>query len=241
MRGRRLTIEEMQSVAESKGGSCLSPVYTDVFTKLTWMCEFGHIWNARPNCIKTEHQWCPICFNENERSRKQRLSIQEMQKIAESRNGKCLSAEYVNVNTKLLWRCQRGHSWWATPDSIKHHNRWCPYCTSSIQENTIRRIFETKFNRKFPNVRPSWLVNPETKKRLELDGYNAELHIAFEVNGPQHYRFMKMFHRDIDEFIYRKRIDRLKKHICKKNGINLIVIPFYIPPSKWKKYILSRC
>ena len=38
------------------------------------------------------------------------------------------------------------------------------------------------------------LKNPETNGYLELDGYCSELNLAFEYNGPQHYKIVPEFH-----------------------------------------------
>ena len=52
-----------------------------------------------------------------------------------------------------------------------------------IREERCRRIFEDILGEKFPNVRPSWLLNKETGCRLELDGYCQKLKLAFNGNG----------------------------------------------------------
>ena len=57
---QRLTIEEMQKIAEIRGGKCLSPIYKNSVTKLKWQCKKGHQWFAAPSKIKFG-QWCPIC------------------------------------------------------------------------------------------------------------------------------------------------------------------------------------
>ena len=60
-------------------------------------------------------------------SRKYR--IEDMQKLAISRSGRCLSKNYINTNTKLKWQCKKGHIWEAIPSNIKK-GTWCPKCAS---------------------------------------------------------------------------------------------------------------
>jgi hypothetical protein len=59
----RLTIEEMQEIAKSKGGECLSEKYVNAHSKLEWKCSRGHIWSATPSNIKKASgvQYVPIC------------------------------------------------------------------------------------------------------------------------------------------------------------------------------------
>jgi hypothetical protein len=123
----KLTIQEMQNLAKSRGGRCLSKKYVDNKTKLKWQCSKGHLWEARPHDIKDGNTWCPIC-SIGKRSEKRRLTIEGMQKIAKSRGGKCLSKDYINARTKLKWQCERGHIWESEPVNIKNKGQWCTYC-----------------------------------------------------------------------------------------------------------------
>ena len=118
----RKTIKQMQDLARSKGGRCLSEKYTNVKTKLKWQCEKGHIFFSVPAHVISTGVWCPDCAGTK------RLTIQEMRSIAKERGGKCLSSEYKNSDTKLLWECDKGHRWLATPLSIKHGKTWCKAC-----------------------------------------------------------------------------------------------------------------
>ena len=59
------------------------------------------------------------------------LTIEEMQRIAAERGGKCLSSKYINSNTKLQWQCKEGHEWEAIPASVKR-GHWCPFCSGII-------------------------------------------------------------------------------------------------------------
>jgi len=113
-------MQELQEVALDRGGKCLSTEYRDWHGKLTWQCGKGHEWEAKALHIKNGNSWCPHC------SRKVKLTIDQMGQTAKSRGGKCLSRKYVNTFTKLLWQCEKGHTWKATPNKI-NSGQWCPH------------------------------------------------------------------------------------------------------------------
>jgi len=58
---KKLTIEQCKEFAITKNGKCLSEVYTDKETHLSWECSLGHQWNARFGHIKNSKSWCPEC------------------------------------------------------------------------------------------------------------------------------------------------------------------------------------
>lgn len=57
------------------------------------------------------------------------LSLDVAKEIAKSRGGDCLSVEYTNCETLMLWRCKNGHEWKARLNDIKNKDYWCPYCS----------------------------------------------------------------------------------------------------------------
>jgi hypothetical protein len=116
----KLSIQAMRELASSRGGKCLSVDYAGSKIKLIWQCSREHIWKAPPVSIR-EGTWCPVC------ARNRRLALAEMQRIAASRGGDCLSQEYVNERTSLAWYCAAGHRWSATPGKVKRGS-WCPKC-----------------------------------------------------------------------------------------------------------------
>lgn len=121
----------MRYIAESHGGGCLSDVYVNNYTKLTWQCKEGHQWEAIPRNIK-RGGWCPVCCG------KQTNTIEEMKELAKDHGGRCLSKEYINNSTGISWRCKEGHQWKAIPASIKRGS-WCPTC-AGIQKGTIEEM-----------------------------------------------------------------------------------------------------
>jgi len=133
----KLSIEEMRALAKKRRGWCLSKEYTTALMKLKWKCNKGHIWEAIPNSIKSGH-WCPKCSAQRISS-SQKLSIQDMHKLAHIKGGKCLSKQYVTARVKLKWKCSKGHIWEATPDNI-YRGKWCPKCAG----NELLDIFQMK-------------------------------------------------------------------------------------------------
>ena len=137
----RYTIHEMRTWAKYRGGECISEEYLGCKVKLKWQCKEGHIWEAPPNSIMNSNSWCPYCAGQP------KITIQDMQKFAESRGGKCLSKRYVNMHTKLKWQCSKGHVWKATPYTLKSNNSWCHECEHERMQDTLRKIAESKGGR----------------------------------------------------------------------------------------------
>lgn len=127
----KLTIHEMQILAKSRGGKCLSNVYINNQTNLLWECEEGHRWEATAANIK-RGKWCPQCGGSK------KLTIHEMQHLAKSRGGKCLSGVYINNQTPLIWECEKGHRWKAIPNSIKR-GTWCRKC-AGLEKHTLHEM-----------------------------------------------------------------------------------------------------
>jgi hypothetical protein len=64
----RNTIESVQKLAALKNGKCLSRIYVNNHTKLTWRCEQGHSWEAAPKEVM-RGRWCPTCAKEKRKKR----------------------------------------------------------------------------------------------------------------------------------------------------------------------------
>jgi hypothetical protein len=83
----------------------------------------------------------------------------------------------------------------------------------SFGEIISRYIFEWIFQNPFPSQYPFFLGGQE------LDGFNAELMIAFEHQGPYHDPYHKLGAWD-GHFK-----DKFKQEICNENGVILIQVP----------------
>jgi len=59
--GYRLGMKEMHTLAEKRGGKCLSSKYINAHSKLLWECAQGHRWEAEP-CSIQAGKWCRQCW-----------------------------------------------------------------------------------------------------------------------------------------------------------------------------------
>jgi len=224
-------LDDIRKIAISKGGNCLSEKYTDNKTKLKFVCQKGHHWQATPNSIK-DGTWCPDCYLNKD------YLLNQLKEIAKMKGGICLSEEYINSHTHLQFRCQLGHEWKATPNNIKN-GRWCPKCSQSRSERICRKFFEEIFKVKFPQTKFEWLKNSEGNL-MHLDGFSAKLRLAFEYNGIQHYEFKKNWFKTERDFEKRKINDKIKKNLCFAHKITLIEIPYTIKNDHLENYILRE-
>jgi hypothetical protein len=212
---KKYTIEDCKKFALDKGGKCLSDIYENIFEKLKWECGVCfYQWSAAFTNINNGGCWCPKCAGNA------KLSIEDAKNIAIKNGGECLSNIYDNNHEDLLWRCKNGHEWSAALFSIRNNETWCRKCKCGKYETIVRKFFEFVFGYEFPSIRPHWLKNEETGRNLELDGYCAELNIAFEYQGPHHY---KPIYGE-DKFKIVKKKDLFKVEKCKKENVNLIVL-----------------
>jgi hypothetical protein len=123
------TVEDCIELAESRGGRFLSKEYKNNKTNYEWECEYGHVFLGNFNHISSRGNWCPYC------SRCAKKTIEDCRILAESRDGKCLSVEYKNNRSHLMWECSQQHQWRAVYDHISN-GHWCPVCAGK-QKKTL--------------------------------------------------------------------------------------------------------
>ena len=145
--------------------------------------------------------------------------------VVEQRGGKCLEKAYAGSDKRYPVQCAARHApFQANPHAVVDKGVWCPECRHLVGEARCRVFFEDKFGKPFPKSRPLWLCTREGA-RMELDGYNADLGIAFEHHGEQHYSLKGRGIKTADKLDTRKLLDRHKNRLCREHGVALVVIP----------------
>lgn len=107
------------------------------------------------------------------------------------------------------------------------------------RERYVRNLLQTMFRYRFPSIRPKWLLNPKTGRRLEIDCYCKEMRLCIEIDGCQHHRYTPFFHRTYQEFINMKERDQIKSLLIRKRGLKLIRLPFNVPDCDIETYLLQ--
>ena len=115
-----------------------------------------------------------------------------------------------------------------------------PY-SNYYNENLCRQIIEELTGEEFPSsdkLNLSWLVN-EKGNKLQIDGVNLKLNLAFEHQGVQHYMFNEKFHNNNEaEFFRQIQVDAIKLKLCNEQNIKLICI-YQNEPDK-RKFIKEK-
>lgn len=148
------SIEEIIHIVEQRGGKCLSKTYSNNYSKIRIECENNHRFTTIAKSVK-RGSWCPKCAIEKRASSK-RKNIDDMNILANRRNGKCLSTAYVNNTTKLLWQCENEHQFLSTPGNV-YTGYWCPKCANKKlsdkaaieRQKKIKQILQTKKGKAF--------------------------------------------------------------------------------------------
>lgn len=102
----------------------LQSPYTRIIDKHTIECVLcDHTWEVRLNDIVNNGTGCPSCAG----LVKLTNGVIDRRLIADDR---CIVrvGDTVNASTKIEWRCQHGHHWYATPDSVLNLRSGCPIC-----------------------------------------------------------------------------------------------------------------
>jgi len=84
----------------------------------------------------------------------------------------------------------------------------------------------------YPNQRVEFEHNVAERGGLYVDIYLPRLHIAFEYDGIQHFKFIEHFHSSKQGFIQARKRDLRKNTMCEDLGITLVRVAYDEPMTK---------
>ena len=118
------TIETIHYFAEENGAECLSKEYIPR-KKIKWRCKNGHVFEKKIEECKVT--FCVQC--NKDKKKPERLKVfNELRNYARSKGGDCISQEYINCRTPLVWICKNSHIFEGKCDQVKKRKKFCTIC-----------------------------------------------------------------------------------------------------------------
>jgi len=223
-----LSIHTVREAAKNNGFEFVASEYRGCKENHSYRCKENHMFLATHNKI-TQGRGCPFC------SKRRLWDLGKTESEARIKAIKlfCLdkpfsltSDTYVNNSGHLNFECSNGHSFSSSWMHIKR-GQGCPDCNWRTQEPRCRSFLQIYTGKTFKKTKSlPWLVNSRGRK-MELDGYSAELRLAFEYHGEQHYKFIPHFGKTMERFQQRQQDDQIKRELCASHGITLIEVPYF--------------
>lgn len=128
---RKITLEEMKSICEKRGGKFLSSEYINQHTKYKVICREGHVFYPHGMSL-SQGSWCKKCQSTNLwSSKRKKVSTEDYEKAGLNVGCKFIGKQIPNRTTiEVKWRCQKeGHEFSMTYNNIKNHKQHCPKCS----------------------------------------------------------------------------------------------------------------
>lgn len=206
--------------------------YKGCFDKVCIICpKHGEFWQT-PDC-HLHSGGCPKCKGDKISSLKKKKLGDFISKANEVHNNKYdySKVEYKTTHTKVQIICPEHGDFEQTP-YVHLSGCGCPKCNSSKLENELDKCLNEENIEHIDRKGHSWLLNENTNHLLTLDFFIPKYHIAIECQGEQHYEVIEHFGGE-EKLKKTKKYDKLKKELCRKNGVTLI----YYLDKKYNKYL----
>lgn len=216
-------IDNVKKYAISHDYEVLSPRYNKGSEKLRILCPNSHVFKLRWGDFVRGIR-CGKCYGET-RGNSTRLSKVDILDELEKYGYSLLSSEYANNKTKIQIRCPNEHVWHVRMNSFKDGQR-CPECVRPMSKGE-KSISETLDELGISYLKQKRFDDCRNKKPLSFDFYlNDGAPMCIEFNGFQHY-FQVTYFGGESRLLVQKENDRIKKDFCKKEGIRLLIIPYW--------------
>ncbi len=188
---------------------------------IPFRCYKGHTEYKKyfVSILRTKRK-CPTCRDDKYYENLQNEMKKKQATLTTTRD------EYKGSQCTIKGICKYGHDFTQRAYRIMYSSTMCSQCNFYLNEGYTKMILELLTGKLFHKARPKWLINPKTKRILEIDLYNQELNLAVEYNGKQHYKFIEGVHKKESTYknvLYR---DKVKMDTLIKKRVRYIIIPY---------------
>ena len=137
-----------------------------------WICRNNHSWQASPQQRINDGKACPACLS---------LGFKFPKLLDEWNYGKNTELDpkmvHAGSKTKVWWKCNQGHEWFAEIGKRSIGNRGCPKCSRIIAAEKTRLVKLSKsgsLKDNFPEIATKW--NRELNKDLTPNEISPNSH-----------------------------------------------------------------
>lgn len=121
-----------EEYAKNKGGSVILPDDRKVktATMLTWKCaNTAHKpWISNFRNIAQKGGWCPYCAGKFSKEE----YLEKAKEYAISKGWQCISKEYIDQSSQLIWSCHKHGSWSESYSSLVNKSGGCKKCREQL-------------------------------------------------------------------------------------------------------------
>ena len=118
--------------AERNGGAPKEDLAADADARVHWKCSQGHAWTASVKSRTFGGKNCPFCRQQPPIPGETDLAATapRLLEIWDTERNLPLTPHDLMAGShkKVWWKCERGHSWSAAPNTMTSAQRGCPYC-----------------------------------------------------------------------------------------------------------------
>lgn len=219
----------------------LSQEYINAHSPLDVMClKCGRVWVSCFNYLYAGSNGCLDC-SIKENAEKQRTPIDvifsEMEELSNILNFEWINKnQYTNTHSDLVVECKKCKYKRTTNLFTLRKLHRCPKCVAREKASQPEKYIQQYIKDRYPNLNMNTndrtvIINPYTKRYLELDIYLPEINLAIEFNGTYwHSDEVMIYTRGIHSINHRE----LKTSLCEAKGIKLLHIEEEDYNNNWK-------
>ena len=193
--------------------------------KFIFKCDCEHEFESTLNNIAND-RWCPYCTNQKlcddnkcDSCFKNSFASSDRSKYWSEKNKLTPRSVFKSSGKKFIFKCDCEHEFESKLDNI-NKNRWCPICKNKT-EKLIYEFLLLNYNSTIHQYKPNWCKNTKTGRHLPFDIFIRSLNIIIEVDGIQHFKFIKHFQNNVQNNVDR---DIYKSSLALQNNISVIRI-----------------
>ena len=166
---KKYTYKQVNDIFKDRGYILLSKEYINNHIKLEYSCPVGHINSTTLKDFKNKNSECPICSKEYQTS-KRRFNIEFVKDYFEKNSCTLLEEDYINIDTKMKYKCSCGNISYISFYSFKKGQRCkeCGYKNRIYPESWYLKMKSRSINKLVNKLEKQKLIDKPKKQTIPI-------------------------------------------------------------------------